>query len=492
MRMMKRIFTLVIMTTMVVGSSLGMPASALAKGAPDSFADLAERLLPMVVNVNTTQTIKVEQRALPPGMEEFLKRYGREPRTEENGEQRPLTRKRQSLGSGFIIDPSGIIITNNHVIDKADEIMIRMHDGRELKATLVGTDDKLDIAVLKVEAGEPLPYAKFGDDSTARIGDWIIAIGNPFALGGTVTAGIISARNRDINSGDYDNYIQTDASINMGNSGGPMFNMKGEVIGINTAIFSQTGGNIGIGFAIPANQAKHVIAQLRKYGKTKRGRIGISFNAIDDDTAEALGMEKAQGSIVASVVPGGPADDAGILAGDIIIEFEGKIVKTRNDLPRWVSTTEIGKKVKIVVLRKGNRKKLTVVIDELVEEVAEDDQDANKDDDKGDGNDPEVESQEILGMTLEPILDKDRKGLKLDDDVEGVLIAAVDRNSPAGEKGLRAGDVILEITQEAVTTVSGAVSRIEELAESGRKSILLKITRQGNTAFVAVKFDPKK
>lgn len=490
MRNIKKFFAFFIMTTVIIGSSVVMmPAGALAKGAPDSFADLAEKLLPTVVNVSTSQTIKIDQRALPPGMEEFLKRYGREPKTEENGEQRPLTRKRQSLGSGFIIDPSGIIITNNHVIDKADEVMIKMHDGREFKATIIGTDDKLDIAVLKIEAGKPLPYVQFGDDSESRIGDWILAIGNPFALGGTITAGIISARNRDIQSGPYDNYIQTDASINMGNSGGPMFNMEGEVIGINTAIFSQSGGNIGIGFAIPANQAKHVIGQLRKYGHTKRGRIGISFTEVSDDTAEALGMDEAQGSLVASVVEGGPADEAGILAGDIIIEYEGKTIKTRNDLPIWVATTEIGKKVKIVILRKGKKKKLSLVIDELPENVEEADPET-KAGDKGD-DEGDVERQEILGMTLEPIADKARATLKLDDDVKGVLIAAVERNSPAGEKGLRGGDVILEITQEAVITVDEAMSRIEELRESGRKNILLKIIRLGNTAFVTVKFDPE-
>ena len=481
----------------VVSYVIVTPVVAIAKGTPDSFADLAEKLLPAVVNVNTTQIIKINRRTMPniPGMEDFFKRFDRENgrgsdeknSKDDNRKERPLTRKRQSLGSGFIIDPSGIIITNNHVIDKADEVMIKMHDGREFKATVIGKDSKLDLAVLKVESDTPLPFVQFGDDSKSRIGDWVLAIGNPYSLGGTLTAGIISARNRDIQSGPYDKYIQTDASINRGNSGGPMFNMRGEVIGINTAIFSPSGGNIGIGFAIPSNQAKHVINQLRKFGHTKRGRIGISFQQVTDDIAESLGMEDGHGALVSSVVDGGPADKAGIQAGDIIIEYEGQIIKKRNELPIWVANTEIGKKVKLIVLRKGKRKKLTLVIDELPENEGDDDQDMPDEDD-----DADEDRQEILGMSLEAITDKTRKALKLDDDVKGVLIAGVERNSPAGEKGLRRGDVIVEITQEAVKSVDGALERIEELREKGRKSILLKFIRRGNTAFVTVKFDTEE
>ena len=475
----------------IVSAVVIMPVATFAKGAPDSFADLAEKLLPAVVNVNTTQTIKIDRRSMPriPGMEDFFKRFdrgqGRDNSEDKDGKQRPLTRQRQSLGTGFIIDPSGIIITNNHVIDNADEIMIKMSDGREFEAKLIGKDSKLDLAVLKVESDKPLPFVRFGDDSKSRIGDWVLAIGNPYSLGGTITAGIISARNRDINSGPYDKYIQTDASINRGNSGGPMFNMKGEVIGINTAIFSPSGGNIGIGFAIPSNQAQHVISQLRKYGHTKRGRIGISFQPVTDDIAESLGMEAGHGALVSSVVEGGPADKAGILAGDIIIKFEGKTIKERNDLPIWVANTEVGKKVKMVVLRKGKRKNLTLMIDELPE-------DEEIVDNIPDNPDAVIPSEEVLGMSLEPITEKTRKALKLEDDVKGVFIAGVDRNSPAGEKGLRRGDVIVEITQEAIASVDEALKRIEELKEKGRKSILLKFIRRGNTAFVTVKFDEEK
>ncbi len=487
MSILKKFFmgTMVIVSFVIIS-----PVAVIARGAPDSFADLAERLLPAVVNVNTTQTIKINRRTMPqiPGMEDFFRRFGREgdrdQGREKNGEERPMTRQRQSLGSGFIIDPSGIIVTNNHVIDKADEVMIKMHDGREFKAEIIGKDSKLDLAVLKVETDKPLPYVKFGDDAKSRIGDWVLAIGNPYSLGGTITAGIISARNRDIQSGPYDKYIQTDASINRGNSGGPMFNMDGEVIGINTAIFSPSGGNIGIGFAIPSNQAQHVISQLRKFGHTKRGRIGISFQPVTDDIAESLGMEEGHGALVTSVVEGGPADKAGVEPDDIIIEFEGRIIKKRNELPIWVANTEIGKKVKLVVLRKGKRKTLTLIIDELPENDEDEDGTTLPDQDSGD-----MDVKEILGMSLEPITEKARKALKLDDDVEGVLVASVDRNSPAGEKGLRRGDVILSITQEKVNTPDAALERIEELRKKGRKRILLKIIRQGNTAFVTVKFD---
>ncbi|MCF8473131.1 MAG: DegQ family serine endoprotease [Emcibacter sp.] len=490
-----------LMSAMIVASFIVVtPMSALAKGTPDSFADLAEKLLPAVVNVNTTQTIKIDRRTMPqfPGMEEFFRRFGQghegdngknndEESGTDNGESRPLTRQRQSLGSGFIIDASGIIITNNHVIDKADEIMIKMHDGREFKAEVIGKDSKLDLAVLKVESDKPLPFVKFGDDSKSRIGDWVLAIGNPYSLGGTITAGIISARNRDIQSGPYDKYIQTDASINRGNSGGPMFNMDGEVIGINTAIFSPSGGNIGIGFAIPSNQAQRVIGQLQAFGHAKRGRIGISFQPVTDDIAESLGMKEGQGALVSSVVDGGPADKAGIQAGDIILEYEGKVIKERNELPIWVANTEIGQKVKLLILRKGSKKIVTLSVDELSE--AGEDQSSQNESDNGD---TAVEGKKTLGMLLEPITDKIRQSLKLDDDVKGVVISSVDLNSPAGERGLMRGDVIVEITQEAVDTVDAALARIDDLRNKGRKSILLKIIRQGNIAFVTIKFDPVK
>ncbi|NOZ42276.1 MAG: DegQ family serine endoprotease [Alphaproteobacteria bacterium] len=486
MRNIKKIF---VGTVMIVAFMAGTPA--FASEGPGSFADLAKKLLPAVVNVSTTQTIKINRRSLPPfpGMEEFFRRFGQAPNSgqdsKDKNSEKPITQHRRSLGSGFIIDPSGIIITNNHVIDKADSIMVKMHDGREFKAKLIGKDSKLDIAVLKIISKKPLPFVRFGDDSKSRVGDWVLAIGNPYGLGGTITAGIISARNRDINSGPYDRYIQTDASINRGNSGGPMFNMKGEVIGINTAIYSPTGGNIGIGFAIPSDQAERVINQLRKYGHTKRGRIGISFQPMTEDIAESLGMKSDHGALVSSVVKGGPADKAGVQTGDIILKYEGKTIKRRNQLPIWVANTKIGEKVSLLVLRKGKRLTLTLKVDELKESKAGS-QNVPNEVDNG------QESTQVLGMSIEPITAKARKALKLDKAVTGVLIASVDRDSPAGQRGLRRGDVITAITQKPVKTVKQALERIKVLRKKGRKSILLKIIRQGNTAFITVKFNPEK
>jgi len=474
-------------TLLVVFCAVMVPAQSWARGAPDSFADLAEKLLPAVVNISTKQTIKVDnnlRRQLPPGMEDFFKYFdprGQEDKDDKN--RRPRTRQRASLGSGFVIDASGIIITNAHVIDKADEITIKFHDGTELDAELIGKDKKLDVAVLKVTSDKPLAHVEFGDDSKSRIGDWVVAIGNPYGLGGTLTAGIISARNREI-GGTYDDYIQTDASINRGNSGGPLFNLDGEVIGINTAIFSPSGGNIGIGFSIPANQAARVIDQLREFGHTKRGRIGVSIQVVTDEMAESLGMDKAYGAMVTSIAEGGPAEKYGLESGDIIIEFDGHRIDKMRELPRLAANTPIGKKVKIVVLRKGKKKNLSLVIDELPDDADEDI--------TSDEGDEDQQSEEILGMSLENLTEKSRKALKLEEDFEGVLIGSVDRYGPAGEKGLRRGDVIVEVTQEKVSTVAMVRERIKELKAKGRKSVLLKVNRRGTYIFISVKFEEKE
>lgn len=475
-------------SVLVVFCTLLVPVQSWARGAPDSFADLAEKLLPAVVNISTKQTIKLDdniKRRMPPGMEEFFKYFGQPDQKEDDSKnRRPRTRQRASLGSGFVIDASGIIITNAHVIDKADEITIKFHDGTELDAELVGKDKKLDVAVLRVKSDKPLPHVKFGDDSKSRIGDWVVAIGNPYGLGGTLTAGIVSARNREI-GGTYDDYIQTDASINRGNSGGPLFNLNGEVIGINTAIFSPSGGNIGIGFSIPSNQASRVIDQLREFGHTRRGRIGVSIQVVTDEMAESLGMDDAYGAMVTSIAEGGPAEKYGLESGDIIIEFDGHKVDKMRELPRLAADTPIGKKVKITVLRKGRKKNLSLVIDELPEDSEEDEDISSEEDDE------EGQSEEMLGMTLENLTDKARKALKLEDDFEGVLIASVDRYGPAGEKGLRRGDVIMEVTQEKVSTVAMVRDRIEEIRTKGRKSVLLKVNRRGTSLFISVKFEEK-
>ena len=475
--------TLVILVCMVLGAN-----TANSQSVPDSFADLSEELLPAVVNVYTTQNIRVDRnrrggldrfedffrRNLPPGLNNDDE--------DDNRNRRPRVQQRRSLGSGFIIDASGIIITNNHVIDQADEISIRLHDGTELEAEVVGKDDKVDLAVLKVETDEDLPFVRFGDDTESRVGDWVLAIGNPFGLGGTVTAGIISARNRNINSGPYDQYIQTDASINRGNSGGPMFNMKGEVIGINTAIFSQTGGNIGIGFAVPSTQAQIVIGQLREFGRTKRGRIGVTIRDVNDDIAESLGLENSDGAMVNSVLEDSPSAEAGVEFGDIIIEFDGTEIKEVRDLTTIVANTEIGKTVDMVVLRDGERVTLRITIDELDESNGEEDEEEERSQDDKD--------ETILDMSLAELDEESREELELGDDINGVLITGVDYGSGReGLRGLRRGDIIVEVTQREVSSIEDVKTQIDAQKEAGRSVVLLSIYRRGQYNHVPVRLD---
>jgi len=468
------------------------PAMVMAKAAPQSFADLVEKLSPAVVNVYTKENIPVGgsrgSRGLPPEVEEFFKRFGPRGQTpEKDGDEKPRTRQRSSLGSGFIISADGIIVTNNHVIDKADEVSVKLSDGTELDAEIVGRDKQIDIAVLRVKSKKPLPFVKFGNDEEARVGDWVMAIGNPYGLGGSVTAGIISARNRDINSGPYDDYIQTDASINRGNSGGPMFNMDGEVIGINTVIISPSGGNVGIGFAVPTSLAQPIVKQIIEFGQAKRGWLGVRIQAVTEEIAESLGLDEKTGALVSSVSPDSPAEEGKIQSGDIILTFDGKKVKEMRELPRIVADTPIGKRVKVVVWRKGNKKTLRVKIAELEQEV-----DLSEEMPKDEDPETEEELKKILGMSLENLTDKTRKSLKLNDDFNGVLVSSVERYSAAAEKGLRRGDVIVEVTQEPVTTVDEAIERIESLQAKGRKSVLLKIYRRGDYTHVPVPFEDKE
>jgi len=321
------------------------PPAAEARGAPDSFADLAARLLPAVVNVSTSQTVQQRQQSgpempmFPPGspFEQFFKDFfnrQRPPGNRNESQPRAPERRAQSLGSGFVIDPEGLIVTNNHVIDGADEISITLQDNTTLKASVVGRDESTDLALLRVKPDKPLPYVEFGDSDAARVGDWVLAIGNPFGLGGSVTAGIVSARGRDINSGPYDDFIQTDAAINRGNSGGPLFNMDGKVVGINTAIYSPSGGSIGIGFSIPSKLAQNVVNQLRNYGQARRGWLGVRIQQVTPEIAESLGLKEPTGAMIAGVNEGGPADKAKIRNGDIVLKFNGQEVKNMSALPR--------------------------------------------------------------------------------------------------------------------------------------------------------------
>lgn len=478
---------------LVVGVALiASPQSAFAKPAPESFADIAEKLLPTVVNISTTQTIK-EQRGpempqFPPGspFEEFFKDFL--DRQHSDRERGPRPRKATSLGSGFIIDPAGLIVTNNHVIADADEINVILHDDTVLKAKIVGRDGKTDLALLKVESKAPLPATKWGNSDTMRIGDWVLAIGNPFGLGGTVTAGIISARARDIGSGPYDDYLQTDASINRGNSGGPMFNVNGEVIGINTAIYSPSGGSVGIGFAIPATMARQVIEDLRKNGRTRRGWLGVHIQSVTDDIAESLGLKDSKGALVASITPGGPAAKSGFKPGDVVLKFDGKDVSEMKRLPRIVAETAIGKPVDVEIWRDGKRQTIKVTIGELPDDEAQ----PAKTGKNNAPNEGTVRKLTGLGMALATVTPELRDRLDLPDSAKGVAIVDIDPEGIAAEVGLRPGDLIVEVLQREVKDPAEVAARIEEARKAGRKSVLILAETKGGTRFVVLPLNADK
>jgi len=457
--------------------------SAFAKAAPESFADLAEKLSPAVVNISTTQTVKSEQGSVlpqfPPGhpFEDFFKDFG------GKGKKGERERKATSLGSGFVIDTDGLVITNNHVIDGADEIYVIFQDGEKVPAELVGRDPKTDVAVLRIEPGDKkLVAASWGNSDKSRVGDWVMAIGNPFGLGGTVTAGIISARGRDIRSGPYDDYIQTDASINKGNSGGPLFNMKGDIIGINTAIFSQSGGSIGIGFAIPSQLAKKVVTQLIEFGQTRRGWLGVVIQNVTDELAEGLGLGNTDGVLVAGVPEDGPAFKAGIKAGDVILKFDKKRVRETRELSRAVAETDVGSKVKVQLWRNGKKITKTVRLGEL--EKAE-----TKFAEQNGKSSSKAVTTSVLGMKLAAVSAKLRDQFKLSDDIEGVIVIDVAEGSEAAEKDIRPGDQILEVQLKPVASVADVKASVKEIMASDRKSILM-LTRRGlGSRFVALSME---
>jgi serine protease Do len=424
---------------------------------------------------------------LPPGspFEEFFDEFFKNRRGQgENPERDHTPRRVNSLGSGFIIDASGLVVTNNHVIADADEITIILNDGTKLKAEIIGRDLKTDLALLRVKPDKPLKAVQFGDSDRLRLGEWVVAIGNPFSLGGTVTAGIVSARNRDINSGPYDNYIQTDAAINRGNSGGPLFNLNGEVIGINTAIISPSGGSIGIGFAVPSKTAVPVIDQLRRYGETRRGWLGVRIQQVTDEIADSLNLKPTRGALVAGVDDKGPAKPAGIEPGDVIVNFDGHEIKEMRDLPRVVADTPVGKEVQVIVVRKGKEETRMVKLGRL--EDGEKQAALTKHDTPAL---PEEKSvvKKTLGLNLTNMSDDLRKRYKIKDAIKGVVITGVDDNSPASDKRISAGDVVVEVAQEPVSTADEVQSRIEQLKKDGRKSALLLLANgEGELRFVAV------
>jgi serine protease Do len=480
---------------MVAAAAIAFPlvSQAQARG-PDKIADVAEGVIDAVVNISTSQTVAgggpsrstPEGRQgpqLPPGspFEEFFEEFFKNRRGQGDPKAERSPRRVNSLGSGFVIDPEGIVVTNNHVIAEADEISVVFNDGSKLKAELIGRDSKTDLAVLRVKPEKPLKAVKFGDSDKIRLGEWVVAIGNPFSLGGSVTAGIVSARNRDINSGPYDNYIQTDAAINRGNSGGPLFNLDGEVVGVNTAIISPSGGSIGIGFAVPAKTAVAVIDQLREFKEVRRGWLGVRIQQVTDDIAESLGIKPARGALVAGIDDKGPAKPAGIEPGDVIIKFDGKDIKEMRDLPKIVGDTPVGKDVPVVVIRKGKEEQKTVRLGRLEDtpQPASVKRDAV----------PEEKSvvQKALGLNLSSMSDDLRKKYKIKDAVKGVVIVGVEANSAAAEKRLNAGDVIVKVTDEEVATAADVQKRIDQLKKDGKKTALLLVANaEGDVRFVAL------
>jgi serine protease Do len=468
-------------------------APASARG-PEGIADVAEKVIDAVVNISTSQTVEAKggggstMPQLPPGspfeefFDDFYKNRGGPGGKGGNRSENGPPRKTNSLGSGFIIDTSGVVVTNNHVIADADEINVILNDGTKIKAELVGVDKKTDLAVLKFKPSKPLVSVKFGDSDKLRLGDWVVAIGNPFSLGGTVTAGIVSAKNRDISSGPYDSYIQTDAAINRGNSGGPLFNLDGEVIGVNTLIISPSGGSIGIGFAVPSKTVTGVVDQLRQFGELRRGWLGVRIQSVTDEIAESLNIKPARGALVAGVDEKGPAKPAGIEPGDVVVKFDGKDIKDPKDLSRVVADTAVDKEVDVVVIRKGQEETKHVKLGRL--------QDADKVQAAVKSDEPPPDkpvTQKALGLDL-AALNKDlRARYKIKDTVKGVIVTNVDANSDAAEKRLSAGDVIVEVAQEAVSSGADVQKRIDQLKKDGKKSVLLLVSNgEGELRFVAL------
>ncbi len=488
-------------TQPVVGGRLAAlgqaPAGTMA--GPASVADLAEGLLDAVVNISTSQSVKDENGEektepapqLPDGspFKEFFDDFFSEENQKDGGS---AARKMQSLGSGFVIDAEkGLVITNNHVIADADEIEVNFTDGKKLKAELLGTDTKTDIALLKVDPTKhKLTAVGFGDSNKARIGDWVMAIGNPFGLGGTVTLGIISARNRDISAGPYDNFIQTDAAINRGNSGGPLFDMYGKVIGINTAIISPTGGSIGIGFAIPSELAVSVIDQLEQFGETRRGWLGVRIQPVTDDVAESFGMKEAKGALVAGLIANSGVENKELMAGDVILKFDGKDVESARDLPRVVAESPVGKEVSVVVLRKGKEQTVKIKLGRLEDYENKDKAADAKAGDKGKDKGKVADTLTVLGMTLAKLDEAQRAKYEIVDEVDGVLISAVTAKSTAEEKRIQAGEVIVEFAQEPVKAPADIQKKLDKLRQQGRKNALLMLAApSGELRFVTLRID---
>ena len=456
---------------------LAQALSAAAQTRPTTFADLAERVSPAVVNITTSTSVAASTGpapVVPEGspFEDFFRDFMDR---NQRGDRAP--RRSQALGSGFVISEDGFIVTNNHVIQGADQILIEFFSGEELEAEVVGTDPNTDLALLKVESDEPLPFVPWGESDQMRVGDWVMAVGNPLGQGFSVSAGIVSARGRAL-SGTFDDYIQTDAAINRGNSGGPLFNMDGEVIGVNTAILSPNGGSIGIGFAMSSRVATRVIAQLEEFGETRRGWLGVRIQDVSADVAEAIGLAEVRGALVTDV-PEGPAQDAGMEAGDVILSFDGEEIADTRDLVQKVANAPVGKEVRVVVYREDGTQTLRVTLGRREEAEAVP------------ASAPATApiEDEVLGLTVSTVTDELREQLALPSGAEGLVVTDVDVESEAYEKGLRAGDIITEAGQQAISAPGDLEDRIEEARDAGRKSLLLLVRRDGEPRFVALSLD---
>jgi serine protease Do len=463
--------------------ALAPAGPAAAQARPSNLADLVDQVADAVVNISATQTVEDKDVApdLPKGtpfdemFEDFFKNHGINPQ--------PRARRAQSLGSGFVIDSSGVVITNNHVVGDANDIVVIFTDGRKLKAKVIGKDPKVDVAVLKVESDKPLKTVKFGDSDKMRVGDGVMAVGNPFGLGETVTAGIISARNRNIDSGPYDDFLQTDASINKGNSGGPLFNLQGEVIGINTAILSPSGGSIGIGFATPSATVVPVIGQLSEFHETRRGWLGVRIQPVDETIADSLNLGTARGALIAGVDEKGPAKPAGLMAGDVIVRFDGKEVKESRDLPRLVASMAVGRQVEVVVVRNGKEVTKTVTLGRLEDGEKKT---AALTTEKDDSLKMDAVTK-ALGMEFSALSDEARKTFKIKDSVKGVIVTSVDPGSGAAERGLRPGDVVEEVNHQAVEHPGDIAKAVEGAKADAKKPVLLLVSNgEGEVRFVAV------
>jgi serine protease Do len=473
-------------TVLAVGAGL-LSSSTLAQAspAPEGFAELAAKVTPSVVTITSTQSASSDPSTEMPEMpfnfpegspfEEFFRQF-RDQR-EHEGQARPMT----ALGSGVIIDPAGYIVTNNHVIDDARKIEVTLEGGEEYPAELIGADPKTDLALLKIEAKAELPAVSFGDSDEVKVGDWVMTVGNPFGLGGTVTTGIVSARSRDINAGPYDDFLQIDASVNHGNSGGPTFSLAGEVIGITTAIASPNGGSVGLGFAIPSNMAKPVIAELREHGKIERGWLGVHIQEVTPEIAAAIGLEEPKGALISQVQPDSPAAKAELRNGDVVLALNGNAIEQMRELPRLVADAPIGETAKLDILRDGER----ATVEVKIEQLAEEEQVAAND---GDGAEPSGDQAETLGLTVARITPDLRERYGLSQEVSGVVIVDVAEDGPAVEQDLRRGDVIVAVGRDNVTSPA----EVEELAKEARKSdrgaVLLLINRGGSDRYVALRF----